>query len=66
MTRSPDSFALRRLFALTGAGLLLAAAAVGTTARAAASAVYAAVGAELTQYDIDTDRGLLTRRSAVM
>ncbi|MBI2187360.1 MAG: beta-propeller fold lactonase family protein [Acidobacteria bacterium] len=67
MTRSPDSFALRRrLFALTGAGLLLVAAAVGTTARAAASAVYAAVGAELTQYDIDTDRGLLTRRSAVM
>jgi 6-phosphogluconolactonase (cycloisomerase 2 family) len=51
--------------ALILSATLLAAASIGPAAQTRGSAAYAAVGAELTQYDIDADRGTLTKRGAV-
>jgi 6-phosphogluconolactonase (cycloisomerase 2 family) len=56
---------MRRFIVLTGSALALAVLAASVTAQVDKAAVYASVGAELTQYDIDVERATLTRGRAV-
>lgn len=56
---------MSRLLLFTGTALVLATSSVGPTAQSPGSVLYAAVGAELTQYDIDLERVTLTRRQSV-
>lgn len=54
-----------RLIAFAGIGLALAVSLIGQGTQPQKAALYAAVGAELTHYDVETDRATLTRRQSV-
>jgi 6-phosphogluconolactonase (cycloisomerase 2 family) len=56
---------MRRLMILAGSALALAASVAGPAAQAEKAVLYAAVGAELTQYGIDLDHATLTKGRAV-
>lgn len=56
---------MRRLIAFAGIGLALAVSLIGQGAETQRAALYAAVGADLTHYDLDTDGATLTKRVTV-
>lgn len=56
---------MRRLIAFAGIGLALAVSLIGQGAETQRAALYAAVGADLTHYDLDTDGATLTKRGTV-
>lgn len=56
---------MRRLIAFAGIGLALAVSLIGQGAETQRAALYAAVGADLTHYDLDTGGATLTTRGTV-